>query len=311
MIKKVFLLVVLSFVLLLSACTLAKPEETNAAEGDRLVGVYIITEDTDVNLYDFDGWIRDGIEDFEANRINTDIPQLIYPAVFHSEERSYVFPGLDGYALFVAKVGKGSDAYTTTQSDLENVNVKFLTHDADTSIVQTGDEDAEMTGSATDYELAGTIYVENVYLKNNYLRLMNVFQKPDGTIYLDGTGDAFACASSFSLEEKSSRTVNGEKVELGTTKVTVTIEEAKEADSGILYWYGEKGELIMTQPLDLEQVTELTWQEKAAWVIYEETFGEEVVHTLYEKGTEEEPVCLSIMTIDEDGIGKIKTVEFK
>ncbi len=309
MIKKVFLLVVLSFVLLLSACTLAKPEETKATEGDRFVGVYIISEDTDVKLYDLDGWIQDGMEDFEVNRINVDIPRLIYPGVFDSEEHRYVFPGLDGYALFVAKVGKGPDAYTTTQSDLENVNVKFLTHDADISIVQTGDEDAEMTGSATDYELAGTIYVENVYLKNNYLRLMNVFQKPDGTIYLDGTGDAFACASSFSLEEKSSRTVNGEKVELGTTKVTVTIEEAKEADSGILYWYGETGELLMTQPLDPEQVTELTWQEKADWVIYEETFGEEVVRTLYEKGTEEEPVCLSIMTIDEDGIGRIKTVE--
>ena len=311
MIKKVFLLVVLSFVLLLSACTLAKPEETKATEGDRFVGVYIISEDTDVKLYDLDGWIRDGIEDFEANRINVDIPRLIYPGVFDPEEHRYVFPGLDGYALFVAKVGKGPDAYTTTQSDLENVNVKFLTHDADISIVQTGDEDAEMTGSATDYELAGTIYVENVYLKNNYLRLMNVFQKPDGTIYLDGTGDAFACASSFSLEEKSSRTVNGEKVELGTTKVTVTIEEAKEADSGILYWYGETGELLMTQPLDPEQVTELTWQEKADWVIYEETFGEELVRTLYEKGTEEEPVCLSIMTIDEDGIGRIKTVEIQ
>ena len=187
MIKRVFLLVVLSFVLLLSACTLAKPEETKATEGDRFVGVYIISEDTDVKLYDLDGWIQDGMEDFEANRINVDIPRLIYPGVFDPEEHRYVFPGLDGYALFVAKVGKGPDAYTTTQSDLENVNVKFLTHDADISIVQTGDEDAEMTGSATDYELAGTIYVENVYLKNNYLRLMNVFQKTDGTIYLDDT----------------------------------------------------------------------------------------------------------------------------
>ena len=309
MIKRVFLLVVLSFVLLLSACTLAKPEETNATEGDRFVGVYIISEDTDVNLYDLDGWIRDGIEDFEANRINVDIPRLIYPGVFDPEEHRYVFPGLDGYALFAATVGQGQDAYTTTCSDLENVNVKFHTRDADLSIVQTGDENAEMAGSVTDYELTGTIYVENADSENHYLRLMNVFQKPDGTIYLDGTGDAFACASSFSLEEKSSRTVNGEKVELGTTKVTVTIEEAKEADSGIIYWYGEKGELLMTQPLDPEQVTELTWQEKADWVIYEETFGEEVVRTLYEKGTEEEPVCLSIMTIDEDGIGRIKTVE--
>ena len=313
MIKRVFLLVVLSFVLLLSGCTLAKPEETNATEGDRFVGVYIISEDTDVNLYDLDGWIRDGIEDFEANRINADIPRLIYPGVFDPEEHRYVFPGLDGYALFAATVGQGQDAYTTTCSDLENVNVKFHTRDADLSIVQTGDENAEMAGSVTDYELTGTIYVENADSENHYLRLMNVFQKPDGTIYLDGTGDSFAgpAGSAVSLEEKCERTVNGKSVEMGTTKVSLRIEEAKEADSGILYWYGEKGELLMTQHLDPEQVTELTWQENAAWGIYEETFGEEVVRTLYEKGAEEKPVCLSIMTINEDGIGEIKTVEIK
>ena len=312
MIKRVFVLVVLSFVLLLSACTLAKPEEKQSAEmADRFIGVYILDDAQANAIHEMEGWVEDGTEQHEMDSVNIALPRLIYKAEFVEGEHRYQFPGLKGYALFAATVGQGQDAYTTTCSDLENVNVKFHTRDADLSIAQTGIEDAEMAGSVTDYELTGTIYVENADSENHYLRLMNVFQKPDGTIYLDGTGDAFSSAGSVSLEEKSSRTVNGKKVELGTTKVTVTIEEAKEADSGILYWYGETGELLMTQPLDPEQVTELTWQEKAAWVIYEETFGEEVVHTLYEKGTEEEPVCLSIMTINEDGIGKIKTVEIK
>lgn len=312
MIKRVFLLVVLSFVLLLSACTLAKPEEKQSAEmADRFIGVYILDDDQANAIHEMEGWVEDGTEQHEMDSVNIALPRLIYKAEFVEGEHRYQFPGLKGYALFAAMVGQGQDAYTTTCSDLENVNVKFHTRDADLSIVQTGIENSEMAGSVTDYELTGTIYVENADSENHYLRLMNVFQKPDGTIYLDGTGDAFSSSGSVSLEEKSSRTVNGEKVELGTTKVTVTIEEAKEADSGILYWYGETGELLMTQPLDPEQVTELTWQEKAAWVIYEETFGEEVVRTLYEKGTEEEPVCLSIMTINEDGIGKIKTVEIQ
>lgn len=308
MIKRVFLLVVLSFVLLLSACTLAKPEETNATEGDRFVGVYIISEDTDVNLYDLDGWIRDGIEDFEANRINADIPRLIYPGVFDPEEHRYVFPGLDGYALFVAEARDANDDYPyhTSCIDLQDAHVKYNTVDMGESDVSLLDE------SYTDYELSGTLYVEK-NCENSYWRHLRVFQKKDGTVYLDGTGDSFAgpAGSAVSLEEKCERTVNGKSVEMGTTKVSLRIEEAKEADSGILYWYGETGELLMTQPLDLEQVTELTWQEKAAWVIYEETFGEEVVHTLYEKGTEEKSVCLPIMTINEDGIGEIKTVEIK
>ena len=312
MIKRVFLLVVLSFVLLLSACTLAKPEEKQSAEmADRFIGVYILDDAQANAIHEMEGWVEDGTEQHEMDSVNIALPRLIYKAEFVEGEHRYQFPGLKGYALFAATVGQGQDAYTTTCSDLENVNVKFHTRDADLTIVQTGIENAEMAGSVTDYELTGTIYVENADSGNHYLRLMNVFQKPDGTIYLDGTGDAFSSAGSVSLEEKSSRTVNGEKVELGTTKVTVTIEEAKEADSGILYWYGETGELLMTQPLDPEQVTELTWQEKAAWVIYEEVFGEEIVHTLYEKGTEEKPVCLPIMTINEDGIGEIKTVEIK
>lgn len=312
MIKKIALLLTICMMFSFTACSLAKPEEKQSADtADRLIGVYIL-DDVQANaIHEMEGWVEDGTEQHEMDSVNIALPRLIYKAEFVEGEHRYQFPGLKGYALFAATVGQGQEAYTTTCSDLENVNVKFHTRDADLSIVQTGIEDAEMAGSVTDYELTGTIYVENADSENHYLRLMNVFQKPDGTIYLDGTGDAFASAGSVSLEEKSSRTVNGEKVELGTTKVTVTIEEAKEADSGILYWYGETGELLMTQPLDPEQVTELTWQEKAAWVIYEETFGEEVVHTLYEKGTEEEPVCLSIMTIDEDGIGKIKTVEIK
>ena len=312
MIKNIALLLTICMMFSFTACSLAKPEEKQSADtADRLIGVYIL-DDVQANaIHEMEGWVEDGTEQHEMDSVNIALPRLIYKAELVEGEHRYQFPGLKGYALFAATVGQGQEAYTTTCSDLENVNVKFHTRDADLSIVQTGIEDAEMAGSVTDYELTGTIYVENADSENHYLRLMNVFQKPDGTIYLDGTGDAFQSAGSVSLEEKSSRTVNGEKVELGTTKVTVTIKEAKEADSGILYWYGETGELLMTQPLDPEQVTELTWQEKAAWVIYEETFGEEVVHTLYEKGTEEEPVCLSIMTIDEDGIGKIKTVEIK
>lgn len=312
MIKKVFLLVVLSFVLLLSACTLAKPEEKQSAEmADRFIGVYIVDDTQADGIHEMEGWVEDGSEQHEMDSVNIALPRLIYKAEFVEGEHRYQFPGLKGYALFAATVGEGQDAYTTTCSDLENVNVKFHTRDADTSVTQMGDEDAEFAGSMTDYDLTGTLYVREGYFTDQYWCLMNVFQKPDGTVYLDGTGDSFAFGGTVSLEMKSEQTVNGEKIDLGTTKVTVTMEEAREADEGTLYWYGEKGDLLSVQPLDLKETTELTWWDGAAWVVYEETFGEEVARTLYEKGTEEEPVSLTIMTINEDGIGKIKTVAIK
>ncbi len=309
MIKKILLLVTLSAVLLLSACSLAKSEESAAAQvEDRLMGVYIIDQDTDGNLYDMEGWIRDGMENYDAGSINIDMPRMIFPAVYVQEEHRYLFPGLKGYALFVAEArdSDGAYPYHTTCSDLQEVHVKYHTVDAGVT-----EEESPSKDGYTNYEIEGTLYRGDEISEGRYWRLLNVFQKPDGTVYLDGTGDAFGSSGAITLEEKCTQTVNGEKIEKGTTKVSVTIEEAKEADSGVLYWYGEKGELLMTQPLDLEQVTELTWQEKAAWVVYEETFGEEVAYTLYEKGTEDAPTMLTIMTINEDGIGEVKTVEIK
>lgn len=312
MTKKIAILLTLCTLLLLTACSLAKPEETQTAEqADRFVGVYIVDDDQCNRIHDLDGWIEDGTETLSAEFGNISLPRLIYPAVFVEGEHRYVFPNLKGYALFAAKVGQGQEAYTTTCSDLQNVHVKFHTHDAELSVTQIGDESAEFTGAMTDYDLTGTLYISNEKFAEQYYRLLNVFQKPDGTVYLDGTGDGVGFGGTVSLEEKCEKTVNGEKILLGTTKVTVTMEEAKEVQTAILYWYGEKGELLATQPLNLEEVTELAWQPGAAWVVYEETFPEEVTHTLYEKGTEEDPVRLTIMTITEDGIGELKTVEIE
>lgn len=312
MIKKIALLLTLCTLLLLTACSLAKPEETQTAEQtDRFVGVYIVDDDQGNRIHDLDGWIEDGTQTLSADIGNISLPRLIYPAVFVEGEHRYVFPNLKGYALFAAKVGQGQEAYTTTCSDLQNVNVKFHTYDADPSVTQTGDADAEFTAALTDYDLTGTLYISSEITPGQFYRMLNVYQKPDGTIYLDGTGDGFGFGGTLSFEEKSEKTVNGEKISMGTTKVTVTMEEARQAQTATLYWYGEKGELLTTQPLNIEETTALSWHTGAAWAVYEETFPDDVTHTLIEKGTEEEPPYLTIMTINEDGIGELKTVEIK
>ncbi len=313
MIKKIALLLTICMMLSFTACSLAKPEKNPQAEtADRFIGVYIVDEEQANGIYEKEGWVEDGVEEYEMDSVNIPFPRLIYKAEYVEEEHRYVFPGLKGYALFAAKVGQGQDAYTTTCSDLEHVNVKFHTRDADTSLTQIGDEDAEFAGSMTDYDLTGTLYIEEgSFAEDQCWRLMNVFQKPDGTVYLDGTGDGFAIGGTVSLEMKNEQTVNGKKIDLESTKVTVALEEAKQADTGIVYWYNGKGELLSGQILDPKEVTELTWHNEAAWLVYEERFGEEIARTLHEKGTEEEPASINIMTINEDGIGRIKTVEIQ
>lgn len=313
MIKKIALLLMICILLPLTACSLAKPEKNPQAEtADRFIGVYIVDDEQANGIYEKEGWVGDGVEEYEMDSVNIPFLRLIYKAEYVEEEHRYVFPGLKGYALFAAKVGQGQDAYTTTCSDLEHVNVKFHTRDADTSLTQIGDEDAEFAGSMTDYDLTGTLYIEEgSFAEDQCWRLMNVFQKPDGTVYLDGTGDGFAIGGTVSLEMKNEQTVNGKKIDLESTKVTVALEEAKQADTGIVYWYNGKGELLSEQILDPKEVTELTWHNEAAWLVYEERFGEEIARTLHEKGTEGEAVSINIMTINEDGIGRIKTVEIQ
>lgn len=317
MIKRIFCTsMVLLIVLLCSACSLAKPEVGGeAASEDRFVGVYIMNWTDDQSIYDLE-WTEDGIEKVEKG-LSVEEGHLmieeayfhreILPAVYSQESHSYEFPGLKGFALFAAEVKDPSQeyGYTVTCCDLAGGSSGFHTRD----IVG---EDGEPSGEyVTDYELSGTLYVGDLLSEDNYWRLLKVFQKPDGTVYLDGTGDAYGGGGTMTLEEKLTRTVNGQKVDMGTTKVSVTIEEAKEPDRGVIYWYDTEGKLLSTETLNLQQVSELAWPDGASWLVYEEYFEEEVTRTLIERGIYEEPASLEIITVNEDGIGEIKTVEIK
>lgn len=300
MFKKGLLMFVTATVLFLTACTLAKPEVENSYLEDRFVGVYIVGAAESESLYDMEGWIPHGKERYEIGSVKVESDRLIFPGEYVQDELRYAFPGLKGYALFAAEAKNPGedDPFLTTCSDLQNVSSAFHT-----VAPENGEE------AYTDYELSGTLYVAESMTEDNYYRMLNVFQKSDGMIYLDGTGDAIGCSGgTFSVEMSDTRTVNGEKMEMGTTRASVTLEEAKEADSGVLYWYSQEGELLSAAPLDLKQITELDWNEKADWAVFEEIFDEEVVRTIIEKGTEEEPAFLTVATIDEDGVGVIKTV---
>ena len=69
---------ILMIVLLCTACTLAQPEvESETGTEDRYVGIYVVSEE--------DSWAVNG--------------EVI--GQYSEEEEAYIFPGLEGYALFV------------------------------------------------------------------------------------------------------------------------------------------------------------------------------------------------------------------
>ena len=105
MIKKIALLLMICILLPLTACSLAKPEKNPQAEtADRFIGVYIVDDEQANGIYEKEGWVEDGVEEYEMDSVNIPFPRLIYKAEYVEEEHRYVFPGLKGYALFAAKV---------------------------------------------------------------------------------------------------------------------------------------------------------------------------------------------------------------
>ena len=263
---------VLMLTILCTACTLAQPEaETENGGKDRYVGIYAVLEE-------------------DARGVSE---ELI--GQYSEEENTYIFPGLEGHALFVARKGQGDDSYMSSCIDMGDASVAYHTVETETE-------------HYTNYEISGTLYVTR---EDTYWRLFNVYQKADGTIYLNGTGDCIGSFGTVTLEEKATRTVNGQNIDMGTTKVSVTIETAKIADAAVLYWYDSEGELLFKESPDLLAVTELSWYPGAIRLILEERFGEEVSGTLYEQGTEENPTILKIMTLGDDGMGEIKDIPVK
>jgi hypothetical protein len=300
--KILYLSLLLLLSLLCCACSLAQPElEGTSTKQDRFIGVYIISDEEDSRLYESDAWVTPEAEYTDLDSFLSAQQDLILPAVYSREEHTYIFPDLDGYALFAAmRTDEGEEnSYTFTCCDLSKGNSGFHT-------VATEEGEAY-----TNYELSGTLYVTDAHSETGYYRLLNVYQKPDGTVYLNGTGDSFGSGGTITLEEKQTETVHGKETELATTKVTVSIEEAKEADRGILYWYKEDGTLLATEAPDLDQLTELLWPDKGSWLVFEEHFPEEVRRTLVERKSEEESDVLHIMTINSKGIGELKEVPIK
>ena len=87
---------------LLCGCSLARSDmDASAASRDRLIGVYITTEYID--LFDLEGYIGANASALSGGSISeADAAQ--YNGRLYAElvDESYVFPGVDGFAFFMA-----------------------------------------------------------------------------------------------------------------------------------------------------------------------------------------------------------------
>ena len=285
--------ILLSCVLCLSGCSLAR-EEVVSKEADRLVGVYLTAEYPDSND---EHWVESGTVTANTEFGEIDLPKRILPAEFDPETKTFLFPGLDGYALFEATVRDGEDVYTTSQSDLMDGTFHVTTTDF-------GDS----------FELSGTLYVEKGRGDGTWTA-NRVYQSADGLVYLDGSGNSYSGSTgSFSskLEQTQNTTVNGKEEEI-FTKVEFTIAPIGRLQKLLVHQYNAAGDRIDTRELCVTaEDQEVIWAADAAWAVVEEQFPDEVKRTAYDcpkDGAEE--IIHSAIVLNEAHVGEAGLVFFR
>lgn len=203
----------LVFVLLLNlcGCQLAKPEEGDSSNSDRLVGVFITTEYLDLLDAEeaFEEYLKNNagnISDGETITFDTDNRHNRVYATFIEEpyqdedgeyhfSNNYEFVGLDGIALATYQIQNGEESYFA-------------------SSVGDGICDVHMKSGGEDQGISGTIWMaEN---SGEVIYYMNpIYQTADGRVYLvPGSGLHISSdvggRASQKIEEKATITENGE-----------------------------------------------------------------------------------------------------
>lgn len=201
------------------------------------------------------------------------------------------FSGLKGYSLITAEIGSGEDRYSTCYCDLQNGHFKTNT-----------------TDNGKDYELTGTLYFSEK-LRDRILHVYQVFQKEDGTLYLDGNCDSYAVADGMGVttEATTKADTNGETTQESRTKIEFQLKQVEQAEKTILRQYAANGELLCSDEINPDMES-LLWAENATWAVVEECFAEKSTHTAYDRTEETE---IKLVTVDESGIGTLVHLPIK
>lgn len=289
--KKGFGLILLLCMLVFSGCSLAK-ESPKEKEQDRLMGVYLVNAENGQDLTEKENWVEYGTQNLDTEYGKLDIPRMILPAVYDSENRDFTFPGVQGYALFSAVVAEEEGNCDVSASDLADGMFGVRVNDLGTS-----------------YDLSGTLYVG----KDDFTWIVyHVYQTADGMVYLDGTGNSYN-GSNFSTTLEETQKVTGDGKE-GTlyTKVEVKVEEIPALQTLLVHQYNAAGERIATNTLSLTvQPEEVAWAPNAAWAVVEEQSADGVKRTAYDRtqGAQEQ-ITHTAYILNSESIGEGKIITF-
>lgn len=282
--KLLCLLLAAALTALTAGCSLARPER-EAAQEDRWIGFYVVYNPP--GSYDNIFSSNPNLVEMGTTSLDTGeygalaIPREVLPGEEDPDTGDIVFPGLEGYSLFIRHKQEDSGYVTAIQSDMSPGEGQTV-HSSDEGTAESAsgviwwgpplDAAADFDPDASPH---GTWHGYRVY------------ETSDGQVYLDGTGNSYGGAGSgmgFSSDATYTYTENGE-TRKDSISVSVSVKYTPRLTALRVVEFDEDNSVVKTTALPLtEELPLLTLESDTAFLVVEEESADGVKRTLYAAG---------------------------
>lgn len=299
----VLAVLVLAAVMSAGGCRLARPEY-QGPENDEWIGYFLSWErlygEGEEIPWNGEGWVEYGSQSMEVSGLGSvRFPREILIGQYR-EGAGFTFPGMEGYSAVLAQVKQ-----------------------EDGSILLSGNQlmDGKTSVGGTKNSVSGTIYyglplgeTEWPEGEPDYAwRAYDVYQMPDGTVYLDGSGNSYGGAGGMTITEErtATETINGEETSVALS-VEVRFEMVGRLQEVRVKEFDGSDRMIgetVFQADSLEDETPVNLTEDTQWLVVEEYCQDgTVTRTVYDiQELDREGERYHTMTVLDDrgmGIGR-------
>ena len=296
-----------AFLLLdLSGGVLAHPEQPGTAQ-DRFVGFHLVYEPAPAPVpgeersIEDAHWVEYGTQTLDAGPYGSvPLPQKILPGE-EQEDGTYCFPGKEGLNFFFPTLPDGSEEVLLSESQLEMTEQAVKIDDLGTSYRYSG---TLCYGPRIGAQETGGDFCWTAY---------EVYQKADGSVYLNGHGNSYAGDGDFSFNQTRSETekTNGAVSQQLTVVLSVDAQMIPRPDAVAIQQYSQDQQLLREDTLtageamDLCGAWTLPWEEETAYTlaVMHNSGGTRTFKLFPEPYQEDDDTSLTVWFLDEQGMG--------
>lgn len=302
--KSALILIPILLLALLSQVSLARPEQTHDWEVN-LVGFYLVRDTLDsgsTSIGDPEaGWEEKGSTPVSAYGHTFSIPDMILKAQTNEQGELY-FPNLEGRRFFLVKEyydpGNQEEFAYRLYSDLESEGLHM-----------------EVTDLGTTHTASGTLYYtaplnDPTWTEDNQVwAAYQVWQEPDGTVYLEDGGNSYSGTVDCSITKTITyrEAANGQATQENTLKLTINFRYISRLTEVTVEQFSADNQRVTSQTLSAQEMLEgqgaldLTWEPDAAYALVSEQYADGTVQrTLLEQ--DDDSVSHTCWVAEENGM---------